>query len=144
MGLWCYTGQQFTNFVIRGEFKQEQEIADSGIFLRFPDPHDDPWVAVHKGHEVEMGDPEPEDPTWRTGSIYPFQASARANTLPIGEWNTYEIRCVGHRYTVKINNAIVTDWVDPKERTTHGFVGLQNYDDGKTVRHRNLRIGTLP
>jgi len=144
MGLWWYSGRQFTNFVLRGEFKQEQEIADSGIFLRFPDPHDDPWVAVQKGHEVEVGDPEPEDPTWRTGSIYSFQASTSANTRPIGEWNTYEIRCVWHRYSVKINNALVTDWVDSQERTAHGFVGLQNYDDGKTVRHRRVRIKVLP
>src|ERR1700757_5003788 len=38
MGLWWYAGRQFTNFVLRGEFVQEQEIADSGVFIRFPDP----------------------------------------------------------------------------------------------------------
>ncbi len=144
MGLWWYTAHQFTNFVMRGEFKQEQDIADSGIFLRFPDPKDDPWNAVKQGHEVEIGDPEPKDPTWRTGSVYPFQASIRANTRPIGQWNSYEIRCVGQRYTVKINGEQVTDWVDPKQRTTHGFVGIQNYNDGKVVRHRSLRIKPLP
>ena len=78
MGLWWFAGRQFTNFVLRGEFVQEQEIADSGVFLRFPDPGKDPWVAVHKGHEMEIGDPAPKDPTWRTGSIYPFQASVKA------------------------------------------------------------------
>jgi hypothetical protein len=144
MGLWWYAAQQFTNFVLRGEFKQEQEIADSGIFLRFPYPKDDPWIAVNQGHEVEIGDPEPKDPTWRTGSIYPFQASVRANTRPIGEWNSYEIRCADHRYTVKINGEQVTDWVDLKKRTTHGYVGLQNYNDGKVVRHRAVRIKPLP
>jgi hypothetical protein len=144
MGLWWYTGQQFTNFVLRGEFKQEQEIANSGILLRFPDPQDDPWVAVLKGHKIQIGDREPKDPGWRTGSIYPFQASTRTNTLPIGQWNTYEIRCIGHRYTVSINGAKVTDWVDPKERTAHGFIGLQNSDDGKTVQHGHVRIKVLP
>jgi len=74
MGLWRYSARQFTNFVLRGEFIQEQEIADSGVFVRFPDPKDDPWNAVHQGHEMEIGDPNPKDPTWRTGSIYPFQA----------------------------------------------------------------------
>ena len=62
MGLWWYTGRQFTNFVLRGEFVQEQPIADSGVFVRFPDPGNDPWVAVKRGHEFEIGDPAPERP----------------------------------------------------------------------------------
>jgi hypothetical protein len=144
MGLWWYTGRQFTNFVLRGEFIQEQPIADSGVFLRFPDPKDDPWNAVHQGHEMEIGDPAPKDPTWRTGSIYPFQASTNANTFPPGSWNRYEITCIGQSYTVRINDVLILTWVDPKARTSSGYVGLQNYNDGKTVRHRNLRIKDLP
>jgi len=144
MGLWWFAGRQFTNFVLRGEFVQEQEIADSGVFLRFPDPGKDPWVAVHKGHEMEIGDPAPKDPTWRNGSIYPFQASVKANTKPVGQWNDYEITCRGQTYTVRINGEEVTEWTDPKQRTSAGYVGLQNYNDGKTVRHRNLRIKELP
>ena len=107
MGLWWYAGRQFTNFVLRGEFMQEQDIADSGVFLRFPDPGQDPWVAVHKGHEMEIGDPAPKDPTWRTGSIYPFAASTKANTKPLGQWNTFEITCDGQDYTVRINEEVV-------------------------------------
>jgi len=144
MGLWWYSGEQFDSFVLRGEFVQEQEIADSGVFLRFPDPGDDPWNAVHKGHEMEIGDPEPNDPTWRTGSIYPFRASSKANTRPIGQWNQYEIACVGHTYTVRINGEEVLHWTDPNRRTLKGYVGLQNYDDNKIVRHRNFRIKPLP
>lgn len=144
MGLWWYGRQPFTNFVLRGEFVQEQEMADSGVFLRFPDPRNDPWVAVHQGHEMEIGDPHPDDPTWRTGSIYPFAASSKANTRPIGQWNDFEITCLEHRYTVRINGELVTDWVDPQHRALHGFVGLQNYNDNKTVRLRKLRIKPLP
>lgn len=144
MGLWWYRGREFTNFVLRGEFVQEQEIADSGVFLRFPDPKDDPWIAVHQGHEMEIGDPDPKDPTWRTGSLYPFHASTKANTKPWGQWNEYEITCIGHRYRVRINGAQVSDWVDPQGRTLHGYVGLQNYNDSKTVRHRRVRIQPLP
>lgn len=143
MGLWWYAGRQFTNFVLRGEFVQEQEIADSGVFLRFPDPKDDPWNAVHQGHEMEIGDPKPKDPTWRTGSIYPFKASTKANTKPVGEWNEYEITCIGQQYSVRINGEQVLTWTDPKTRTSSGYVGLQNYNDGKTVRHRNLRVKEL-
>jgi hypothetical protein len=144
MGLWWYSGKQFTNFVLRGEFVQEQEIADSGVFLRFPGPKDDPWNAVHQGHEMEIGDPNPKDPTWRTGSIYPFKASDKANTKPIGQWNEYEITCIDQDYSVRMNGELIMTWVDPKSRTSSGYIGLQNYNDGKTVRHRNLRIKELP
>lgn len=144
MGLWWFSGRMFTNFVLRGEFLQEQPIADSGVFVRFPDPAGDPWNAVKQGHEMEIGDPQPEDPTWRTGSIYPFAASSRANTLPLGQWNRYELKAVGHTYSVRINGEEVTRWTDPNRRSAAGFVGLQNYDDHKIVRHRHLVIQELP
>ena len=44
MGLWWYSDRAFTNFILRGEFLQEQDIADSGVFVRFPDPGKDPWT----------------------------------------------------------------------------------------------------
>lgn len=146
MGLWWFSGRMFTNFILRAEFVQEQTGADTGVFLRFPDPGNDPWNAVKRGHEVEIGDPEPapENPTWRTGSIYPFQASLRANTRPAGEWNTLEIVAVGHHYTVRINGEVVTTWTDPDQRSAAGYIGLQNYEDGKTVRFRRLRLKDLP
>ncbi len=144
MGLWWYAGRQFTNFVLRGEFLQAQDIADSGVFLRFPDPGNDPWVAVKQGHEMEIGDPNPERPTWRTGALYPFHAPVAANTKPAGQWNTYEIICRDHDYSVRVNGRMVNTWTDTTQRTLKGFIGLQNYNDGKTVRHRNLRVKELP
>jgi hypothetical protein len=142
MGLWWHSGRQYTNFVLRGEFLQTDKIADSGVFVRFPDPGNDPWNAVKQGHEMEIGDPEPEKPTWRTGSMYPFHPSIEANTKPPGQWNNYEIVCRGHNYTVSINDKVVTTWTDTTKRSQAGFIGLQNYDD-KAVRHRNLRIKDL-
>jgi hypothetical protein len=38
----------------------------------------------------------------------------------------------------------VTTWTDPKQRTLSGHLGLQNYNDGKAVRFRNLRVKDLP
>jgi len=144
MGLWWYSGQQFTNFVFRGEFVQEQGIADSGVFVRFPNPGSDPWVAVKQGHEFEIGDPNPEKATCRTGSMYPFKASSKANTKPPGQWNDFEMVCIGHDYSVRINKQLVTTWTDAKQRAPAGYIGLQNYNDGKTVRFRNLRVKDLP
>jgi Domain of Unknown Function (DUF1080) len=144
MGLWWYSERRFEDFVLRGEFLQAQDAADSGVFLRFPDPGNDPWVAVKQGHEMEIGDANPEQPTWRTGALYPFHAPTTSNTKPAGQWNTYEIVCLAHDYTVRINGRVVNTWTDTTQRARSGFIGLQNYNDGKTVRHRNLRVKSLP
>jgi hypothetical protein len=144
MGLWWFTRRPFTNFVLRGEFVQEQPIADSGVFVRFPDPGNDPWLAVKRGHEFEIGDPAPKNPTWRTGSMYPFKAATKPNTGPLGQWNSFEMVCIGHDYSVRINGEVVTAWSDPQRRSASGYIGLQNYNDGKTVRFRNLRVKDLP
>jgi len=144
MGLWWYTNQSFTNFVLRGEWKQEQELADSGIFVRFPHPGKDPWVAVKQGHEMEIGDPAPQKPEEMTGSIYPFNPPAEAPVRPVGQWNDYELVAMGHNYSVRINGKVVNTWTDPKRRSASGHIGIQNYNDGKTVRHRKVRIKALP
>jgi hypothetical protein len=67
------------------------------LAFRFPDPETDPWSAVHQGHEIEIGDPNPKD---RRGhrSVYPFKASTKANTRASGQWNEYEITCIGQDY----------------------------------------------
>jgi hypothetical protein len=95
---------------------------------------------VKQGQEMEIGDPNPKIPTWRTGALYPFHASVVANTKPVGQWNSYEIVCHGHDYSVRINGRVVNTWTDTTQRTSSGYLGLQNYDDGKIVRHRNLRV----
>lgn len=144
MGLWWYSRRAFTNFVLRGEFRQEQAGADSGVFVRFPPPGNDPWSAVKAGHEVEIGESQPENPTWRTGSIYPFKAALPGASKAAGEWNTFEIACIGHDYSVRLNDGMVTTWTDQERRSASGFIGLQNYDDGKMVRFRRLRVKDVP
>ncbi|MCI0748287.1 MAG: DUF1080 domain-containing protein [Verrucomicrobia subdivision 3 bacterium] len=144
MGLWWHTNRTYTNFVLRGEFVQEQPAADSGIFFRFPNPGNDPWVAVKRGHEVEIGDEKAAKPTWWTGSIYPFHAPAVVNVKPAGQWNEFEIVAIGHNYSVRLNGQLVNTWTDKDQRSASGYVGLQNYNDDKTVRFRNLRIKDLP
>jgi len=63
---------------------------------------------------------------------------------PYGVLNSYEITCVGHNYSIRINGQLVNTWTDRKQRSVAGYVGLQNYNDGKTVRHRGVRIKELP
>jgi hypothetical protein len=145
MGLWWHTNRMFTNFVIRGEWRMENRESDSGVFMRFPDPGQDPWVAVKHGHEMEIGDdPAGKEPSWQTGALYPFQPPTHVPTRAIGEWNRYEVIAVGQTYIVRVNDETVTVWSDPKQRSAFGYLGLQNYADGKGTQHRRLRIRELP
>jgi hypothetical protein len=99
---------------------------------------------VHKGHEFEIGDPKPAKAKDGTGAIYPFKGPVEVPVKAYGEWNDYEITCIDQNYSFRLNGKLITTWTDPKHRSAAGFVGLQNYNDGKVVRHRNVRIKDLP
>jgi hypothetical protein len=145
MGLWWHTNRMFTNFVVRGEWRFENRESDTGVFVRFSDPGQEPWSAIKSGHELELGDdPEGKDPTWRTGTLYPFQPPTHVPTKPVGEWNTYEFAAITHTYIIRINGETVTVWTDPKQRSAAGYIGLQNYQAGKGTQHRRVRIKELP
>ena len=72
--------------------------------------------------------------TWSSspGNFYEVQSRPDVDR---GNWSTV---------TSFVAGALITTWTDPKRRSASGFIGLQNYNDGKTVRHRNLRIKDLP
>ena len=67
MGLLWYSEKQFGDFTLTLEFKVSRKEDNSGIFVRFPDPGNDPWVAVKEGHEIQICDTETKN---QTGAIY--------------------------------------------------------------------------
>jgi len=141
MGLWWHTGRTFSNFILRGEWRQAGPRSDSGVFFRFPNPGHDPWIAVRQGHEMEIGEARPARASEGTGSFYPFHGPATLAPLkPVGEWNGYELMCIGPNYTLRINGRLVHTWTDTQSRPLSGHVGLQNYDYPDAVQHRRLRI----
>jgi hypothetical protein len=144
MGLWWYTNRTYTNFILRGEWRQMGENSDSGIFFRFPNPANDPWIAVRQGHEFEIGDNHPkEGPAHGTGAFYPFHGPATLPVKSFGEWNSYELTCVRNNYALRINGTLVNTWTDDQNRPLSGYIGLQNYPYQEAVQHRNLRVKDL-
>lgn len=140
MGLWWYTNRTFANFILRGEWRQAGANSDSGVFFRFPNPGQDPWVAVRKGHEFEIGDARPATPMEGTGAFYPFAGPARLPLRPPGEWNRYELTCIGPNYTLRLNDVVVNTWTDTEGRPREGHIGIQNYPYPDAVQHRYIRI----
>ncbi len=143
MGMLWYTKMQFADFVLKVDWKELHFSDNSGVFVRFPDPGNDPWVAVNHGYEVQIDNVGAPDgnPVYKTGAIFNFAAPSRVASNPVGEWNFYEIHAVGQNYTIILNGEQGTTFVG--SRSAAGYVGLQNHDDTSTVSFRNVRIMEL-
>ena len=120
---------------------------NSGVFVGFPDPGTDPWVAVDHGYEIQID--ATDDPDSTTGAVYNFQAAdtaARDAVLnPPGEWNSYELVVEGNRIRVYLNGTLINDFTstDPERMATPSFIGLQNHGNGDDVWFRNIQIKDL-
>ena len=141
------------NFVLKLEFLRWRDDDNSGVFIRFPDPNsknynNTAYVAINFGFEVQIdevgqGNP-PGQPIHKTGAIYSFAAPQNANVRPPGEWNNMEIHAQGQTYTVFLNGAKTTEYVNPdplRGTETPGFIGLQTHTG--RVAFRKIQIKEL-
>jgi hypothetical protein len=139
MGMLWYETEKFKDFVLRLDWRVATNHDNSGIFLRIPEPSDDPWYAVNHSYEIQIQDDR--DPEHRTGSNYGFVPSITLASRPAGEWNSYEISVVGQLYVVRLNGQTVCEFTG--NRALEGYIGLQNHDNQSKVSFRNVRIKKL-
>lgn len=156
IGLLWYTKQQFADFILKLDWRASNPDDNSGIFLRFPalgnsDPANDWKLAVDQGYEIQIDDTgkNPDvtpntfgDPLHETGAVYKLAPATKLASLPVGQWNTYEIEAKGKDITVKLNGEIVSS-LKNGNRPLKGHIGLQNHHFGSRVQFRNIRIKTL-
>jgi hypothetical protein len=136
-GLLWYAEKEYKNFILKLEWKVSDECDNSGVFVRFPDPDDNPNIAVREGYEVQI-DSKAGDPIHQTGAIYDFAAPSRIVSKPIGQGNTMEIQALDQSYIVIINGEKVTEFTGSK--MTEGYVGLQAHDDKSKVSFRYIMV----
>ncbi|WP_432843612.1 ThuA domain-containing protein [Dactylosporangium sp. CA-092794] len=145
MGLFWYSAKQYTSFSLKADFRITGD-SNSGVYVGFPNPGNDPNIAVNQGYEIQIDATDTPDHT--TGAIYGFQSAnlaARDAALnPPGAWNTYEILVEGQRIRVYLNGSGINDFTntDPN-RNLDGYVGIQNHGAGDQVSFRNVRIKEL-
>jgi hypothetical protein len=132
--LWHET--ELDDYVLTLEFKASRKQDNSGVFVRFPDPGNDPWVAVNEGYEIQICDSAGQN---STGAIYNAKPATELATKPIGEWNTMEVTVAGQSITVKLNGKVVNEYTGDR-KTQRGFIGLQNHDDKTKVSFRSVKI----
>ncbi len=111
---------------------------DSGIYLR-----GSPQVQIWDVALNNIG----------SGGLYNNQKNPskpdKTADKPIGEWNTFHIKMVGEKVTIKLNGELVVDnvtlenyWERDKPIYPTGQIELQNH--GNTLYFKNVYIKELP
>ncbi|GAB3869304.1 hypothetical protein GCM10027610_128430 [Dactylosporangium cerinum] len=145
MGLFWYSAKQYTSYSLKADWRLTGD-SNSGIFVGFPNPGTDPWVAVNQGYEIQIDATDAADRT--TGAVYTFKSAdiaARDAALnPAGEWNTYELLVEGQRIRIYLNGSLINDFTNTDAaRNLDGYIGIQNHGSGDTASFRNVRIKEL-
>lgn len=142
MGLLWFP-EQLTDYRLTVEWRSAGD-GNSGVFVGFPDPGDDPWVAVEHGYEIQIDPTDAPDRT--TGAVYGVRGAdvvARDAALrPPGEWNTFEIVVDGDSLTVSLNGTVVNE-LAVSDPDLAGHVGLQNHGADDEVDFRAVVLGPL-
>jgi len=94
-----------------------------------------------KGYEAQVENTSPD--AQRTGSLYNL-AKVLDQLVPDDTWWTQHIVAIGNRIIIKVNDKIVTDFVDEKNTFKSGYLALQQHDPGSVVQYRNLMVKRLP
>ncbi len=159
-----YTRINFADFILKIQWLSWREDDNSGIFVRFPDINskgynNTAFVAVDFGFEIQIdalgrGSPPPGktvDKKYRTtGAIYNIPEQTLDETVVAngpGQWNEFEIRVKGNRFTVLLNGQQKTDFTNTTYmgRGSPGlptFAGLQTHTG--RVLFRKIQIMQNP
>jgi len=140
-GIFWYTKKKYDNFVLKLDWKVTEKDDNSGVFVRFPDPDNNPRIAVKEGYEIQIDDSS-GNPLHKTGAIYDFAPQTKMVSNPAGQWNKMEIRALDQSYTVFINGQKINEFVG--NRLAEGYIGLQAHNDESTVLFRNITIKEIP
>lgn len=129
---WLRSGSQFADYILKLEFRAA-ESANSGLFLRSATAGE-PHVT---GYEVQIWNDNP-NPKFKTGSLV-NHATAKPAKFKGGQWNAYEIRVEGDKWTIKLNGKTVLQATEGKSKIGH--IGMQS--NGHKIEFRNIKVKPL-
>ncbi|MDB6023712.1 MAG: hypothetical protein JWQ04_3569 [Pedosphaera sp.] len=130
-----FSPNTYTNLEFRAEVKLNHS-GNSGMYVR---------AALGKGFprgyeaQVENTSPDPQ----RTGSLYGF-SKVTEQLIADDTWWTQQVIAIGNRIIIKVNDKIVTDFVDSKNTFKSGHLALQQHNEGSVVMFRNVVVKRLP
>jgi hypothetical protein len=137
------TAKDYADFEMYVDWKI-QTGGDSGIYLRGTPQVQiwDPFVVPHHaGSEFGSGG-------LFNNEKHPARPLVKADK-PIGEWNSFYIKMVGNKVTVRLNDQLVVDnvvmenyWERSKPIYPSGQIELQNH--GSTLWFKNVYLREIP
>jgi hypothetical protein len=130
-----FSPNTYTNLEFKAEVKLNHS-GNSGMYFRAV--HGQGWP---KGYEAQVENTSP-DPQ-KTGSLYNFHKITE-QLVPDDTWWTQHIIAIGNRVIIKVNDKIVTDYVDEKKTYLSGHLAFQQHNQGSVVMYRNVQVKPLP
>lgn len=138
------SSKDYGNFELYVDWKIEKA-GDSGIYVRGT-PQIQIWDTEHEPY-FKLGAEKGSGSLWNNQKNPRFPDVKADN--PVGQWNTFQIRMVGEKVTVKLNNKVVVNdvvlenyWEKDKPVYATGPIELQNH--GNTLYFRNIFVKELP
>lgn len=139
MGMWWYSGSDYGNATFDIEVSLPNTNWNSGVFVRFPDPKNDPWIAIRKGYECQISGDKADKIS--TGAIYDTQKPSHDMLKKPGEWNKYQITTWNNKIIIVINGELVNVFTTTAGRgDKRGHIGLQNHDNDSKVNFRKVTV----
>ena len=151
------TDKEYSDFVLRFEFKMPPGGSNNGLGIRTPKDGD----AAYQGMELQILDEvaalsgkwgKLKDGQYH-GSIYLVAPAKRGAMKPAGEWNVQEVTANGRQITVVLNGQTIVDFnldtvkdpeilkAHPGIQRTSGHIGFLGHND--YIEFRNIRIKEL-
>ena len=137
---WLRYDHELANFLLHVEWRFEKREGlkgyNSGVFVR-NDLTGRVWHQAQVGAQAYIF-----GQTLIHGELSPMiKTLPYADSLhPIGEWNTYEIRCDGPKITLWVNGDLTGEFATPE--VSKGYWGLEA--EGYWIEFRNIKLKTLP
>ena len=133
---WLRSDKEYSDFILRLEFRFMKPKQDGGVFLR-SNTEGNPWPS--RKYEVQI------ENTVRMAKIFGAKHELNVELTEkvlksVSEWNEYEITLVGSRLKVRLNGKLVSK-SDSTGGLTRGYLGLPA--EHGFHEYRNFRIKEL-
>jgi len=116
-----WTEESFTDFVIRFQWRPLHKGYNSGFLLR--------------GNQIQIADGS-------AGMLFNCKEAPAVPALhnPPGQWNDWEVTCIGSKLALKVNGKLA--WEIDNFKPVRAPIGIEA--EGHAIEFRNLRVKTGP
>ena len=133
---WLRSDKQYSDFVLRLEFRFLKPKQDGGVFLR-SNTDGNNWPT--RKYEVQIENTARMAKIFGTNHELDIELTQKV-LKPTGEWNEYQITIEGANVEVQLNGKVVSK-SDSAGELTRGYIGLQG--ENGLHEYRNFRIKEL-